>query len=181
MFKSKTWFCDCITCAEARRLKAMRRKVLVGVVVVFLLVLVAAIAANAQTPAPGVPACFYTPDIIIKVDPAQEPVRVATRTFGAPRSVEAVPYLKAIQGDTQLTTDYERAAVAVQYTIKVNGDTLKGMRLAAFIDNAPDMTIGQVVHNYTWSPSTTLRLNLGYYMHQAVINNPCILEAVWPR
>jgi len=181
MFKSKTWFCDCITCAEARRLKAMRRKVLVGVVVVFLLVLVAAIAANAQTPAPGVPACFYTPDIIIKVDPAQEPVRVATRTFGAPRSVEAVPYLKAIQGDTQLTTDYERAAVAVQYTIKVNGDTLKGMRLAAFIDNAPDMTIGQVVHNYTWSPNTTLRLNLGYYMHQAVINNPCILEAVWPR
>lgn len=181
MLKRKTWFCDCVTCAEARRLKAMRRRVLVGVVVVFLLVLVAAIAANAQTPAPGVPACFYTPDIIIKVDPAQEPVRVATRTFGAPRSVEAVPYLKAIQGDTQLTTDYERAAVAVQYTIKVNGDTLKGMRLAAFIDNAPDMTIGQVVHNYTWSPNTTLRLNLGYYMHQAVINNPCILEAVWPR
>jgi len=181
MLKTDTWFCECPACVESKRLKAMRRKVLVGVVVVFLLVLVAAIAANAQTPAPGVPACFYTPDIIIKVDPAQEPVRVATRTFGAPRSVEAVPYLKAIQGDTQLTTDYERAAVAVQYTIKVNGDTLKGMRLAAFIDNAPDMTIGQVVHNYTWSPNTTLRLNLGYYMHQAVINNPCILEAVWPR
>ena len=181
MLKKKTWTCGCITCVASDRRNAKRRKVLGGVVLAFLIVAGIAIAANAQTSAPGVPACFYTPDIIIKVDPAQEPVRVATRTFGAPRSVEAVPYLKAIQGDTQPTTDYERASVAVQYTIRVNGDTLKGMRLAAFIDNAPDMTIGQVVHNYTWSPSSSYRLGLGYYMYQAVINNPCISEAIWPR
>lgn len=181
MLKKNTWTCGCNTCVATDRRNAKRRKVLVGVVLVFLIVAGIAIATNAQTPAPGVPACFYTPDIIIKVDPAQEPVRVATRTFGAPRSVEAVPYLKAIQGDTQPTTDYERASVAVQYTIRVNGDTLKGMRLAAFIDNAPDMTIGQVVHNYTWSPNTSYRLGLGYYLYQAVINNPCISEAVWPK
>ena len=181
MLKRNTWTCGCITCVASDQRNAKRRKVLGGVVLVFLIIAGIAIAANAQTPAPGVPACFYTPDIIIKVDPAQEPVRVATRTFGAPVSVEAVPYLKAIQGDSQPTTDYERASVAVQYTIMVNGDTLKGMRLAAFIDNAPDMTIAQVVHNYTWSPSSSYRLGLGYYMYQAVINNPCISEAVWPR
>lgn len=181
MLKTKTWNCECSTCRQLDKLKARRRNVLLSIAAVIVMVVVVVIAANAQTPAPGVPACFYTPEIILKVNPAREPVTVATRTFGAPRTVDAVSYLRAIQGDVQPTTAYERAAVAAQYTIQVNGPTLKGMRLAAFVDNVPDITVGQAIHSYTWSPNTATRLNIGYWLYQAVSNNPCISEAIWPR
>ena len=174
--------CRCGKCIASDRIRTKRRnRVVIGFVVVILLLVVAVIAASAQTPTPGVPLCFYDAQSIVKVNPARTPVSVATRTFGAPRTVDAVSYLWAIQGDTQPTTEYERAAVAVQYTITVNGNALRGMRLAAFVDSAPDMTIGQVVHNYIWSPNNAYRLNLGYYLLQAVSNNPCISEAIWPR
>lgn len=181
MFRKITWICDCVGCVADRQLKAKRRKSLFAIVIAFLVVAVIAIAANAQSALPGVPACFYTPESIVKVNPAQGPISVATRTFGAPRTVDALSYLKAIQGDSQATTEYERAAVAIQYTIAVNGETLKGMRLAAFVDNVPDITVGQAIHNYTWSPHTATRLNIGYWLYQAVTNNPCIQEVRWLR
>lgn len=181
MFKKDTWSCKCKTCLAVDRSNAKRRKGLYAILFAFVVVAIIAIAANAQSALPGVPTCFYTPESIIKVNPAQGPISVATRTFGAPRTVDALSYLKAIQGDSQATTEYERAAVAIQYTIAVNGETLKGMRLAAFVDNVPDITVGQAIHNYTWSPHTATRLNIGYWLYQAVTNNPCIQEVRWAK
>ena len=138
--------------------------------------------ANAQSPAPAVPACFYTPEAIVKDDPARGFVKVMTRTYGPPMAVDAVSYLSSFRNDPSLAAKYERAAVAAQYTIAVNGDTLKGMRLAAFsADVPPNLTVGDAIRVYIWGGLQGQRWNAGYYLYLAVSNNPCYLEAVWDK
>lgn len=143
---------------------------------------VLAAIANAQSPAPAVPACFYTPEAIVKDDPARGFVKVMTRTYGSPMAVDAVSYLSSFRNDSSLAAKYERAAVAAQYTIAVNGETLRGMRLAAFSDEVPaSLTVGDAIRIYIWGGLQNQRWNAGYYLYLAVSNNPCYLEATWDK
>jgi uncharacterized membrane protein (DUF441 family) len=97
-------------------------------------------------------------------------------------AVDAASYLSSFRNDSSVAAKYERAAVAVQYTIAVNGDTLKGMRLAAFSDEVPaHLTVGDVIRTYIWGGFQSQRWNAGYYLYLAVSNSPCYLEATWGK
>lgn len=156
-------------------------KVLLFIGAALILAVLAAVA-NAQVPTPAVPACFFTPEAIVKDDPAKQFVKVMTRTYGPPMAVDAVSYLSSFRNDPSLAAKYERAAVAAQYTIAVNGETLRGMRLAAFSDEVPaSLTVGDAIRIYIWGGLQSQRWNAGYYLYLAVSNNPCYLEATWDK
>ena len=135
-----------------------------------------AIPTHAQTfDAPGGPVCVYRPETITTQHPLRRSVIVQGRAYGYLQPVDAVQYLRVVGGSRDAFFQYEAASAAVQYSI-AGSPILGDIRLAAWHDDAPNMTLGGLIRAYSISGNPQQRAFYGMWLVRVVnsaFNDSC--------
>jgi len=127
-----------------------------------------AIPAHAQSfDAPGGPVCVYRPETITTQHPLRRSVIVQGRAYGYLQPVDAVQYLRVVGGSRDAFFQHESASAAVQYSI-AGSPIIGDIRLAAWHDDAPNMTLGGLVRAYSITGNPHQRAYFGMWLTRVV-------------
>ena len=139
-----------------------------AVIATILGIVALAIPTHAQTfDAPGGPVCVYRPETITTQHPLRRSVIVQGRAYGYLQPVDAVQYLRVVGGSRDAFFQYEAASAAVQYSI-AGSPILGGIRLAAWHDEAPNMSLGGLIRAYSISGNPQQRAYFGLWLVRVV-------------
>ena len=102
---------------------------------------------------PGANTCIYTPETIAEYNPLGRPAIVMARPFTWPTNVDAIGYLQQIKLVKGANMDYERASVAIQYTLSGKPQSAGQVSVHAYLQGTtwdlrvvPDITVRGAVH-----------------------------------
>ena len=154
-------------------LRQKRRKRYAANVTILILAMFAAVAiailsseAGAQTPAydpPGAPICLFRPWTVANRHPLQRQVIVQGRAYGYLRAVDAVRYVGDLYGSESGFFKMETYSAAIQYSI-AGSPVLGQTRVAAWLDDAPNITLGTAVRNFLLGGNIQQRDYYGYLL-----------------
>ena len=127
---------------------------------------------------PGANTCIYTPETIAEYNPLGRPAIVMARPFTWPTNVDAIGYLQQIKLVKGANMDYERASVAIQYTLSGKPQSAGQVSVHAYLQGTtwdlrvvPDITVRGAVHGYLFSHHPLQRANYGQLL-TAIVNSP---------
>lgn len=150
---------------------------LLGIGILILIGIACTADVRAQTPldAPGGPVCVYRAETIINRHPLHRSVIVQGRAYGYLQQVDAVPYIRSVFGLNEMFFHHELASAVVQYSI-AGSPVLGSIRLAAWNDDAPNMTLGSLVRSYMLTGNPQQRAFYGMWLVRVVnssFNDSC--------
>lgn len=153
----------------------------VALILAFLLLLwIGNASVYGQVPfnTPGANTCLYSPGTIAEHNPLGRPAIVMARPFNWPTNVEAVGYLQQIKLVKGANMDYERASVAIQYSLSGKPQSAGQVSVHAYLEGTtwdlrvvPNITVRAVVHGYLFSHHPLQRANYGQLL-TAIVNSP---------
>lgn len=152
-------------------------EMLVMVFLMGLVLLLCAVASDAQTPAPDVVTiqqetiCLYHPEYLMHQDPAQRPVMVHALTYGWPQVVPAIPYIRQEWRSGNPERQKEAISAAIQYSIYISPGKIpyaQRVMLSDYVKGAPSISLYEAVRQYIWTGSSRWRNDYAYWLSQAI-------------